>query len=337
MVYIDLYGYKVMDIADVRHFHHSRDVQDPIWNKQIDYLKIFAEARNISIEDAAKEIGAAFAFFGIDKKKLAQDSSLSFIIVEKGKSDAEYLRNELFGYLGDGFEDAYNEGGALEKAIDAMFKDVCDGDIIDITNFKKYRDQLTSERTQEKLKNVDKAVIEGEGSLLEKLLYVAIYRPIVSNLVVAADSKAGDVERARAGTAAAIEIVSTAGPFVYKGSKSVLGAAVRRGATKKVPGRGYHNEVYANKPVKPQDATDKWDEFLGPGPHSNKHPRTGEVDPDRIVSADGTRSIRYGSHEMGGKPTKHHYHEETWTYDSVNNVMNVDNTVVRVPLPKKKN
>ncbi len=46
-------------------------------------------------------------------------------------------------------------------------------------------------------------------------------------------------------------------------------------AIKSVPERGYHKEKYANKPVKPQDATDKWDELLGPGPHSNKHPRTG--------------------------------------------------------------
>lgn len=105
--------------------------------------------------------------------------------------------------------------------------------------------------------------------------------------------------------------------------------------TKGVPGRGYHKETYANTPVKPRNVTDKWDDFLGPRPHSNRHPRTNEIDPDRIVSADGKRSIRYGSHEMNSKPTKHHYHEETWTYDPVNNVMNVDNTVVRVPLPKK--
>lgn len=105
--------------------------------------------------------------------------------------------------------------------------------------------------------------------------------------------------------------------------------------TKNAPGRGYNKEVYANRSVKPQDAAEKWDEFLGPGPHSNRHPRTGEIDPDRIVSSDGIRSIRYGSHEMSSKPTKHHYHEETWTHDPVNNVMNVENTVVRVPLPKK--
>ncbi|MGN7117198.1 hypothetical protein ACTHQ8_13205 [Lysinibacillus odysseyi] len=38
---------------------------------------------------------------------------------------------------------------------------------------------------------------------------------------------------------------------------------------------------------------------------------------------------------MNSSPTKHHYHEETWTYDSIDDVMNVDNSVVRVPSPKK--
>ena len=99
-------------------------------------------------------------------------------------------------------------------------------------------------------------------------------------------------------------------------------------------GQGYHNETYAPKPVKPEDALDRWNDFLGPGPHTNIHPRTGLPDANRIVSADGTRSIRYGNHEMNSGPTKHHYHEETWTYDPVNNVMNVDNSVVRVPFPK---
>ena len=102
-----------------------------------------------------------------------------------------------------------------------------------------------------------------------------------------------------------------------------------------IPGQGYHNETYAPRPVKPQDATDKWDEFLGPGEHTNIHPRTGQPDPNRIVSEDGKRSIRYGDHEMNSSPTKHHYHEETWTYDPVNDVMNVDNSVVRVPIPKR--
>gem|GEM_PF-925064 len=107
------------------------------------------------------------------------------------------------------------------------------------------------------------------------------------------------------------------------------------GNGKSIPGQGYHNETYAPRPVKPQDATDKWNEFLGPGEHTNIHPRTGQPDPNRIVSTDGTRSIRYGDHEMNSSPTKHHYHEETWTYDPVNDVMNVDNSVVRVPNPKR--
>jgi uncharacterized protein RhaS with RHS repeats len=99
-------------------------------------------------------------------------------------------------------------------------------------------------------------------------------------------------------------------------------------------GQGYHNETYAPKPVKLEDALNRWDDFLGPGPHTDIHPRTGLPDPERIVSADGKRSIRYGNHEMNSKPTKHHYHEETWTLGPANNVMNVDNLVVRVPILK---
>jgi len=34
---------------------------------------------------------------------------------------------------------------------------------------------------------------------------------------------------------------------------------------------------------------------------------------------------------MNIKPSKHHYHEETWTYDPVKDVMNVDNTLIKVP------
>ncbi|KIR19624.1 putative deoxyribonuclease RhsC [Pseudomonas fluorescens] len=101
------------------------------------------------------------------------------------------------------------------------------------------------------------------------------------------------------------------------------------------PEMGYHKEVYANKPVKPEDAAQKWEDFLGSGPYTNTNPRTGKLDRDRIVSSDAKRSIRYGPHEMNSKPSKHHYHEETWTIELKTNTMNVDNTVVRVPLTKK--
>lgn len=130
-------------------------------------------------------------------------------------------------------------------------------------------------------------------------------------------------------TANAVESVKTA----EKAAEGIKNAE-RVAEAKNIPGRGYHKEVYANKPVKVQDAVTKWDEFLGTGTHTNIHPRTGLEDADRIFSADGTRSIRFGSHELNSKPSKFHYHEETWTYDPVNNVMNVDNTLVRVPYKK---
>ena len=76
-------------------------------------------------------------------------------------------------------------------------------------------------------------------------------------------------------------------------------------------GQGYHNVTYAAEPVKPKDAVGRWDNLLDPGPHTHIHPRTGLLDLDRIVSVDGTRSTRYGNHKM-----------------------NVNNSVVRVPLPK---
>ena len=91
-------------------------------------------------------------------------------------------------------------------------------------------------------------------------------------------------------------------------------------------------ETTAPKPIKPAAALDEWNNFLGPGTHTNIHPRTGAPDPSRIISADGMRSIRYGNHEMGSKPTKHHYHEETWSYDAASDTMTVGNTIKRVPL-----
>jgi hypothetical protein len=59
------------------------------------------------------------------------------------------------------------------------------------------------------------------------------------------------------------------------------------------------------------------------------HPRLGMPDANRIVSADGTRSIM-GPHEMNSSPNKFHYHEETWTHDPATNTWNVDNVLRRV-------
>ena len=75
-----------------------------------------------------------------------------------------------------------------------------------------------------------------------------------------------------------------------------------------------------------------WGAFLGAGPYTHKHPRTGASDATRLVSADGKRSIRYGTHEKTSTPNLHHYHEETWTWDSTANTLSVDNQVQRVPV-----
>ncbi|MFG3142191.1 RHS repeat-associated core domain-containing protein [Streptomyces sp. NPDC048211] len=94
-------------------------------------------------------------------------------------------------------------------------------------------------------------------------------------------------------------------------------------------------EVTAPKPLKPSQADQAWSDFLGPGPHTNIHPRTGQVDPNRLVSSDGRRSIRMGDHEMNSKPTKFHFHMETWDWNSVTNEWTVGNTMQRVPLGVK--
>lgn len=99
------------------------------------------------------------------------------------------------------------------------------------------------------------------------------------------------------------------------------------------PGGVLEVERLSPRPMKPADAVDAWEDFLGPGPHTSTHPRTGQIDPDRLVSTDGTRSIRYGSHEMRSRPARHHYHEETWRFDANLDVWWLDNTLVRVPLP----
>jgi RHS repeat-associated protein len=92
-------------------------------------------------------------------------------------------------------------------------------------------------------------------------------------------------------------------------------------------------ETVSGRPVRARDVTTQWDSFLGPGPHTNTHPRTGAPDPDRIASADGTRSIRYGNHESGSPSNLHHYHEETWSPNPATGGTHVDNTIRRIQNP----
>ncbi|WP_017417220.1 RHS repeat-associated core domain-containing protein [Clostridium tunisiense] len=89
-------------------------------------------------------------------------------------------------------------------------------------------------------------------------------------------------------------------------------------------------EVKAPNVIKSSEVTGNWENYLG-GNTTNINPRTGQVDPNRIFSADGTKSIRFDSHEMNSMgTTKFHYHMETWTYDAVNDTMTVTNTLQRI-------
>lgn len=56
-------------------------------------------------------------------------------------------------------------------------------------------------------------------------------------------------------------------------------------------------EKKAPNAIHSADAMDKWDNFWGLET-TKINPRTGLPDPDRIFSADGTRSIRFSPHEM---------------------------------------
>jgi hypothetical protein len=73
--------------------------------------------------------------------------------------------------------------------------------------------------------------------------------------------------------------------------------------------------------IRQKDVLARWNQFLG-SKQTNIDPRDGMVDPDRIWSADGQRSIRFGDHE--GTPNSsglQHFHEETWYPDRVENVL----------------
>jgi hypothetical protein len=78
------------------------------------------------------------------------------------------------------------------------------------------------------------------------------------------------------------------------------------------------------------DAVDSWDQYLGTNT-TNVNPISGVTDNNRIFSADGTRSIRFGNHEMGSLGTNSsHFHYETWIPDSASDTVIVDNVLQRM-------
>ena len=78
-------------------------------------------------------------------------------------------------------------------------------------------------------------------------------------------------------------------------------------------------EIYSGRSIRPNNAIEDWDNFLGSN-QTDISPFTGQSSIDRIWSADGTRSIRFGDHEMSAMGTKRfHYHRETWYDDYIFN------------------
>ena len=74
-------------------------------------------------------------------------------------------------------------------------------------------------------------------------------------------------------------------------------------------------EIKSGKAVRPQNAVNDWDDFLGPN-QTDIDPFSGQKSQDRIWSEDGKRSIRFGEHEMDSMGTaRFHYHKETWYED----------------------
>ena len=89
-------------------------------------------------------------------------------------------------------------------------------------------------------------------------------------------------------------------------------------------------EVKLPKQITANNAVDKWDEFLGAN-QTNINKFTGEVDSNRIFSADGTKSIRFGNHEMNSLGTpKAHFHYETWKFNPMDNTVTVFNELQRL-------
>ena len=78
-------------------------------------------------------------------------------------------------------------------------------------------------------------------------------------------------------------------------------------------------EIKSGKSVRPQNVIDDGNQFLGEN-QTDINPFTGQKSSDRMWSADGKRSIRFGGHEMNSMGTKNfHYHKETWFDDYVLN------------------
>ena len=89
-------------------------------------------------------------------------------------------------------------------------------------------------------------------------------------------------------------------------------------------------ETKMSTQINSSEATSAWDNYLGSN-QTNYNPYSGTYDSNRIFSADGSKSIRFGNHEMNSLGTsKAHFHYETWIYNPITNVVNYYNVIQRL-------
>ena len=89
-------------------------------------------------------------------------------------------------------------------------------------------------------------------------------------------------------------------------------------------------EIKLPTQIKSTDAIDAWNDFLGPN-QTNINKFTGKPDTNRIFSQDGTKSIRFGNHEMNSLGThKAHFHYENWDLDVNTNIVTLHNRMQRL-------
>ena len=89
-------------------------------------------------------------------------------------------------------------------------------------------------------------------------------------------------------------------------------------------------EIKAARQIDVANVINSWDEYLGSA-QTNINKFTGKKEIDRIFSSDGTRSIRFGKHEMQSLGTsKAHFHYENWVFDPNSNTVTVYNILQRL-------
>ncbi|GEM_PF-4047792 len=151
--------------------------------------------------------------------------------------------------------------------------------------------------------------------------------PVVSDFEVALKSKAGTFDEAFGGSSVAGLTGNTAinsansatrvDFYVTPSGVSIPNNMIKTHSQYSV----LEIETKSGKAVRSKNVVDEWNKFLG-DEQTNVDPFTCLISTDRIWSLDGSKSIRFGGHEMDSLSTKNaHYHQEIWQDGCVRNIL----------------